>query len=346
MYTWSDLKLWLCCLLQRPLPHRSGLQGVCATPRDRPHCKGCAASARWRSRSAHSAPRRAPHPGRMFARGVSAASDTRFSECVCLPMCIGWCDAGGGPDPSLARRARSKEKKLLRTMKFSKELLELKVDLGKVNWTVMRVWVAQRLTELLGLEDEVLIGYVLEQLEGQKVGAARALIARPLGAEAGSAAHLPCAAQVSDPRLLQINLTGFLEKNTSLFVKARPGRVSVRPTARRRARRTGSRSGARAGAVDAAGQRVWQPQRHPAENPGREGGGDAAEKGHGGGDQREPHCWSALFELCLCRSSQFPVTCSARPARALRAVGAHVQQRCRERTGQVRWHPAGAAQAC
>ncbi len=27
MYTWSDLKLWLCCLLQRPLPHRS--------------CKGC-----------------------------------------------------------------------------------------------------------------------------------------------------------------------------------------------------------------------------------------------------------------------------------------------------------------
>ena len=63
---------------------------------------------------------------------------------------------------------RSKEKKLLKTMKFAKELLDMKVDLGKVNWTVMRVWVAQRLTELLGLEDEVLIGYVLEQLEGQK----------------------------------------------------------------------------------------------------------------------------------------------------------------------------------
>ena len=219
------------------------------------------------------------------------------------PKCIGWCDAGGGPDPSLARRARSKEKKLLRTMKFAKELLELKVDLSKVNWTVMRVWVAQRLTELLGLEDEVLIGYVLEQLEGQKVGAVRALTARPLGAEAGSAAHLLCAAQVSDPRILQINLTGFLEKNTSLFVKARPGRASGRPAARQR---VGSRSGVRAGAVDAAGQRVWQPQRHPAENPGREGGGDAAEKGHGGGDQREPRLrgrWSALFELCLCRSS-------------------------------------------
>ena len=60
----------------------------------------------------------------------------------------------------------------MKTMKFAKELLELKVDLSKVNWTVMRVWVAQRLTELLGLEDEVLIGYVLEQLEGQKVRAA------------------------------------------------------------------------------------------------------------------------------------------------------------------------------
>ena len=28
--------------------------------------------------------------------------------------------------------------------------------------------------------------------------------------------------QVSDPRILQINLTGFLEKNTSLFVKVGP----------------------------------------------------------------------------------------------------------------------------
>lgn len=63
---------------------------------------------------------------------------------------------------------RSKEKKLLRTMKFPKEY-ELKVDLTRVNWEVMKVWIAQRVTELLGMEDDVLIGYVYEQLEGHKV---------------------------------------------------------------------------------------------------------------------------------------------------------------------------------
>ena len=112
----------------------------------------------------------------MFARGVSAASDTRFSECVACctrpqytVFTLQRAASSGGPALSgTCCGWRSKEKKLLKTMKFAKELLNLKVDLGKVNWTVMRVWVAQRLTELLGLEDEVLIGYVLEQLEGQK----------------------------------------------------------------------------------------------------------------------------------------------------------------------------------
>ena len=31
-----------------------------------------------------------------------------------------------------------------------------------------------------------------------------------------------CVSQTIDPRILQINLTGFLEKNTSLFVKVTP----------------------------------------------------------------------------------------------------------------------------
>ncbi len=53
-------------------------------------------------------------------------------------------------------------------MKFPKEY-ELKVDLTRVNWEVMKVWIAQRVTELLGIEDDVLIGYVYEQLEGHKV---------------------------------------------------------------------------------------------------------------------------------------------------------------------------------
>ena len=65
-------------------------------------------------------------------------------------------------------RLCSKDAKLLRTLKFPKEY-DLKVDLKKVNWEVMKGWVAKRITELLGLEDEVVIGYVLEQLENREV---------------------------------------------------------------------------------------------------------------------------------------------------------------------------------
>ena len=53
-------------------------------------------------------------------------------------------------------------------MKFPKEF-DLPVDLKKVNWEVMKTWIAKRVTELLGIEDEVLIGYVYEQLENVKV---------------------------------------------------------------------------------------------------------------------------------------------------------------------------------
>ena len=56
----------------------------------------------------------------------------------------------------------------MKTLKFPKEY-DLKVDLKKVNWEVIKGWVARRITELLGLEDEVVIGYVLEQLEDKQV---------------------------------------------------------------------------------------------------------------------------------------------------------------------------------
>lgn len=100
-------------------------------------------------------------------RGVSAEQDARFGD---------------------------KEKKLLKAMaKSFPEEYKTKVDLLKVNWEAMKPWIANRLTELLGgVEDDVLIGYVYEQLEGKKE---------------------------VDPRLLQINLTGFLENNTRQFCK-------------------------------------------------------------------------------------------------------------------------------
>lgn len=63
------------------------------------------------------------------------------------------------PPPSHAHQA----------MKFPPEF-STKVDLTKVNWDTMKPWIAKRITELLGgLEDEVLIAYVIEQLEGKKV---------------------------------------------------------------------------------------------------------------------------------------------------------------------------------
>ncbi len=63
----------------------------------------------------------------------------------------------------------SKDAKLLKTLKFPKEY-DLKVDFNKVNWEVMKGWIAKRVTELLGLEDEVVIGYVFEQLENKQAG--------------------------------------------------------------------------------------------------------------------------------------------------------------------------------
>lgn len=62
----------------------------------------------------------------------------------------------------------SKEQKLLKSMKFPKEY-DLPVNLPKVNWEVMKVWIANRCTSLLDAEDEVLIGYIIQQLEGAEV---------------------------------------------------------------------------------------------------------------------------------------------------------------------------------
>ena len=76
-----------------------------------------------------------------FFRGTSAEQDNRFSD---------------------------KHKKLLKQMKFS-ESLALKVDTSKVDLNVLRPWVTKRITEILGMEDEVVVEFVINQLEGEKV---------------------------------------------------------------------------------------------------------------------------------------------------------------------------------
>ncbi|KAL5522779.1 hypothetical protein ACEPAG_8797 [Sanghuangporus baumii] len=102
-----------------------------------------------------------------FFKGTSADQDSRFSD---------------------------KEMKLLRTLKFPPEFSQ-KVDMRKVNLQVMRPWIANKVTELVGFEDEVVVEYAMGLLEDPS---------QP----------------TPDPRKMQINLTGFLTAKTPEFMIA------------------------------------------------------------------------------------------------------------------------------
>ncbi|KAH6557727.1 hypothetical protein KP509_1Z098000 [Ceratopteris richardii] len=98
-----------------------------------------------------------------FFRGTSADQDTRFSN---------------------------KTAKLLKTQKFAPELDQL-IDMTKVHLDSMRPWIANRVTQLLGFEDEVLINFIYGLLEEK----------------------------IADGKQIQIQLTGFMEKNTGKFMR-------------------------------------------------------------------------------------------------------------------------------
>jgi len=67
----------------------------------------------------------------------------------------------------------------------------VKVDMKKIKFEVIKPWINQKIFDLLGFEDEVLIGYIHSLLEEK---------------------------QEPDPKSLQINITGFLSKDASQFV--------------------------------------------------------------------------------------------------------------------------------
>jgi len=97
-----------------------------------------------------------------FFRGTSAEQDNRFSD---------------------------KEKKLMKQMRFA-ESLSKKVDMKKVKLESIKPWIGQRVSELLGMEDDVLNEFVINQLEDKN----------------------------PDGKRIQINLTGFLNgKNARIF---------------------------------------------------------------------------------------------------------------------------------
>ncbi|XP_072036561.1 serine/arginine repetitive matrix protein 1-like [Amphiura filiformis] len=99
-----------------------------------------------------------------FFRGTSADQDNRFVN---------------------------KQKKLLKTLKFA-PVLEKKVCMSRVNLDTLRPWITTKVTEMLGVEDDVLIEFICNQLDEE---------------------------ENPDPKTMQINLTGFLNaKNAFSFM--------------------------------------------------------------------------------------------------------------------------------
>ncbi|SJX62019.1 uncharacterized protein SRS1_10646 [Sporisorium reilianum f. sp. reilianum] len=96
-------------------------------------------------------------------KGVSASQDSRFSN---------------------------KESALLRKLKFAPHF-DTKVDMSKVELSVIKPWIARRVTELLGFEDDVVLEYAAGMLEEERF---------------------------PDAKKMQIQLMGFLEGRTAEFM--------------------------------------------------------------------------------------------------------------------------------
>ncbi|KAL6919926.1 hypothetical protein ACHAP8_006504 [Fusarium lateritium] len=81
--------------------------------------------------------------------------------------------------------------RLLKSTKFPAEFSQ-KVDMQKVNLQVMKKWIASKISDILGNEDDVVIELVFNLIEGPRY---------------------------PDIKSLQIQLTGFLDKDTAPFCK-------------------------------------------------------------------------------------------------------------------------------
>ncbi|KAJ1917818.1 hypothetical protein IWQ60_007665 [Tieghemiomyces parasiticus] len=89
-------------------------------------------------------------------------------------------------DPRFSNKQQTLRKSINFPADFSK-----KVNPKKVNMTVIKPWIAQRITDLLGFDDEVVLEYIYGMLESEN----------------------------PDPKDMQINLTGFLGDKSSPFMR-------------------------------------------------------------------------------------------------------------------------------
>lgn len=96
-----------------------------------------------------------------------------------------------------------KDRRMMARIKVPDEL-KTRVDVRRVNLDILKPWISGRITELLGVEDDVVILYVFSFLDDG------------LKAKDG----------FLDPKAMQVYLTGFLEKNTGLFMKELWGQLA------------------------------------------------------------------------------------------------------------------------
>ena len=80
----------------------------------------------------------------------------------------------------------------------------------KVALDVIKPWIAQKVTELLGAEDDIVVTFAYAMLENEQVRFTTFFTAPLL---------LPQFSQFPDPKMMQLNLTGFLESHSPEFMK-------------------------------------------------------------------------------------------------------------------------------
>ncbi|GIX60707.1 splicing factor [Babesia caballi] len=118
---------------------------------------------------------------------------------------------GGGDlkTPFLA----GKERELLESKKWP-PCFSQSVDITRVQIDAFKPWITRRVTELMGVEDEIVVDYCISQLKffGENDAKANA-------ENAGDGGICLNEKPLLDPKKLQINLTGFMAKNARVFVK-------------------------------------------------------------------------------------------------------------------------------
>jgi len=92
-------------------------------------------------------------------------------------------------------RFGDKQDKLMKKMKFPAEF-DRKVNMDKVSLPVINRWIAERILDLLGFEDDILVQFVFNILENAK-----------------KKRYSP------DPKEIQIQITGFLERDARTFTE-------------------------------------------------------------------------------------------------------------------------------